>query len=57
MRCLACDCVLSDREATRRFEESGEFVDLCDDCFETIAEDVEVYEQFVEDTEEPIEEP
>ena len=42
MKCLACDSILSDRAATRKFAGSGTFVDLCDDCYETIAEDVEV---------------
>lgn len=32
MHCLACDCLLSDFEATRKYE-SGEFVDLCNHCF------------------------
>ena len=33
MRCLACDRALTDYEATRRFSESKEFVDLCNHCF------------------------
>lgn len=33
MRCLACDCVLTDFEATRKWTRTGEFVDLCDRCF------------------------
>lgn len=36
MRCRACDCVLTDFEATRKSKESGQYVDLCDPCFETI---------------------
>lgn len=40
MKCRACDCVLSDYEATRRYSSSGAFVDLCNDCFSPIAEDV-----------------
>ena len=36
MRCLACNCCLSDYEATRKGAESLEFVDLCDKCFEHI---------------------
>lgn len=32
MRCLACNVELSDFEATRKYE-SGEFVDLCNHCF------------------------
>jgi len=33
MKCLACDKILSDFEATRKFSGSGEFVDLCNHCF------------------------
>lgn len=40
MRCLACDCGLSDREATRKGETTGEFLDLCDHCFATIADQI-----------------
>lgn len=36
MRCKACDCLLTDFEATRKSRESGEYVDLCNRCFETI---------------------
>lgn len=36
MKCLACDKVLSDQEATRRYINSdgspGEFIDLCNHC-------------------------
>lgn len=41
MRCLACNVVLSDYEATRK-SASGEFLDLCNHCFEAIKEDIEV---------------
>lgn len=44
MKCLSCDTILSDAEATRKFSVSGEFVDLCDDCFVTISDDVSVME-------------
>ena len=33
MRCLACNKALTDYEATRRFTESKEFIDLCNHCF------------------------
>jgi len=36
MRCYCCNKQLSDREATRRFVESEEFVDMCDACLLTI---------------------
>ena len=34
MKCVACDCILSDREATRRSLVTDEFVDLCDHCIQ-----------------------
>jgi hypothetical protein len=33
MRCLSCNVALTDSEATRKFRESEEFVDLCNHCF------------------------
>lgn len=36
MRCKACDCVLTDFEATRKSKESGQYVDLCNHCFDSI---------------------
>ncbi len=33
MRCLACNKLLNDYEATRKYESTGEFVDLCNGCF------------------------
>lgn len=44
MKCLSCDTILTDLEATRKFSGSGAFVDLCNDCFSTIADEVEVME-------------
>lgn len=41
MKCYACDCVLTGREATRKFA-SGAFTDLCSGCLSTIADDVEL---------------
>jgi len=40
MRCHACNVILTTQEATRKFEESGEFVDLCNKCLSTIDGDV-----------------
>jgi hypothetical protein len=45
MRCLACDCVLTDFEATRKAKDSGQYVDLCDRCFETIRGEFAVIER------------
>lgn len=35
MHCRACDCVLTDFEATRKSSVTGEYYDLCDQngCF------------------------
>ena len=41
MRCYCCNNVLSYRESTRKFKESGSFVDMCDACLETL-DNVEV---------------
>ena len=40
MRCLSCNCVLTDKEATRKYATSGTFIDLCDNCFSDVAEDI-----------------
>jgi hypothetical protein len=44
MKCLSCDTILTDIEATRKFEKSNDFVDLCNYCFLTISDEVEVIE-------------
>ena len=38
MRCKACDVRLTAREATRKGENTREYMDLCDVCFSTIAD-------------------
>lgn len=40
MRCLSCNTQLTDREATRKYASSGTFIDLCNKCFSTIADDI-----------------
>ena len=40
MRCLSCDVILTDKEATRKYV-NADFVDLCDGCYSTIADQVE----------------
>ena len=46
MRCLACNVILTDHEATRRFSESKEFVDLCNHCFYSgVSDDVNFEER------------
>lgn len=34
MRCLSCNKVLNDSEATRKTVESNTYVDLCNRCFD-----------------------
>jgi hypothetical protein len=40
MKCLACDDILTDREATRKYASSGKFIDLCDKCFDTVKDQI-----------------
>ena len=37
MRCLACDCNLSDVESTRKSPLTGEYYDLCTHCLNDIS--------------------
>lgn len=45
MRCKACNKELSDFESTRKGFESGEYIDLCNECFSTVADDFAVTER------------
>lgn len=40
MRCYCCNHLLSDFEATRRFKESKEFAEMCNECVKTLPSDV-----------------
>lgn len=44
MRCVACNRVLSDRDASRKSPVTKKYYDLCSHCFDTIADDVESVE-------------
>ena len=46
MRCLACNKILNDFEATRKSATTGEYVDLCNHCFSTISDQVYVTERW-----------
>ena len=46
MRCKACDKILSDYESTRRSIDSDEFIDLCNNCYSSIKNDIQVSERF-----------
>ena len=41
MRCLSCNKILSDFEATRKSANTGEYLDLCNSCFSDIQYDVD----------------
>lgn len=41
MRCVACDRNLSDFESTRKSRETGEYLDLCNKCFNEIQNDLD----------------
>lgn len=45
MRCKACNRLLSDFESTRKSAENDEFIDLCNECYITVADDVAVTER------------
>ena len=40
MRCISCNKLLTDFEATRRSIQSNDFVELCNDCFYYTADDI-----------------
>lgn len=44
MRCLACDEPMTDRDASRKFAGSGQYVDLCLHCYDTIKDQVPTIE-------------
>lgn len=48
MRCECCNKILNSQESTRKFKESGTFVDMCNECLDTISDDVEVTEGYQE---------
>lgn len=39
MRCQCCNKNLSDRESTRKGVNTGEYLDMCDNCFSTVADE------------------
>lgn len=45
MRCRCCDKRLSDFESTRKSIHTGEYLDMCNRCYATIANDVLAYER------------
>ena len=45
MRCVACNKNLSDFESTRKDAITGEYIDMCSQCFSEIAYDFLVIER------------
>ena len=39
MRCKACDKIMTNYELTKKFDGSGEFVDLCNECSRFLVDD------------------
>jgi len=40
MKCKACDEILTDYEATRKVLETNEYLELCNNCFDSESDDV-----------------
>ena len=40
MRCTCCNRLLNDFESVRKSKTTGEFLDVCNKCYTTIASDV-----------------
>jgi hypothetical protein len=45
MRCIACNALLSDFEATRKSVNTNEYIDLCNHCYYSISDDVNALER------------
>jgi hypothetical protein len=40
MKCLCCDRILTDKEATRKHTVNGEYLDTCNSCLREIETDL-----------------
>ena len=47
MKCLACDKILSDRESSRIYVSDGLHVDLCDDCYDPVSQEIVSKSNFI----------
>lgn len=56
MRCQACDCLLSDQEATKKSKITGEYYDLCSNCLSYVIDNHEDYSDIINRLEELINE-
>lgn len=52
MRCKACDQILEDRELKRKDKQTGEYLDLCDECYVASEEAMEDFDVILSDSEE-----
>lgn len=46
MRCRCCDKRLSEFESTRKSVNTGEYIDMCNTCYNTISNQVLSYERY-----------
>jgi hypothetical protein len=46
MRCRCCDKRLSEFESTRKSINTGEYLDMCNSCYNTISNQVLSYERY-----------
>lgn len=44
MHCLSCDKELSDFESSRKSKRTGEYLDLCNNCYKWIKDDIDSME-------------
>lgn len=44
MRCICCNKLLTDFESSRKSLNTGEYLDMCTDCYKHIRDDVDVIE-------------
>lgn len=42
MHCSCCDRLLNNFESTRKSKSTGEYLDMCNTCYATIADDLAV---------------
>lgn len=41
MKCSCCDRILNSFESTRKSKSTGEYLDICNKCYSTIADDMD----------------
>lgn len=52
MRCYCCNRLLSDYESTRKSKATGDYLDMCNKCFNTVSDDIESDEISLDELEE-----